>query len=52
MMDAASAAAAKDVARRRMREKANSVRNAYSTQRNSYAPTRYKRRRIHHKGGW
>src|SRR4051812_46350482 len=35
MIDAASKAAAIDVARRRMREKANSVRNAYSTQRNT-----------------
>jgi hypothetical protein len=39
MMDAVRVAAAIDVARRRMREKANSVRNAYSTQRNKYAPT-------------
>src|SRR5947209_13343650 len=36
-MDAASEAAAKNIARRRMREKANSVRNANSTQRNTYA---------------
>jgi hypothetical protein len=34
MVDAARDVAAINIARRRMREKANSVRNAYSTQRN------------------
>jgi hypothetical protein len=43
--DPAREAAAINIARRRMREKANSVRNANSTQHNTYAPTRDGRQR-------
>src|SRR6266702_2525552 len=45
MNDPAREAAAINIARRRMREKANSVRNAYSTQRNTYALTRHRLQR-------